>query len=527
MVFQHISPLTIDPVFEPNHYKSSRFYASYQGVILIQKILSFIVMMLLVGTILPCTPQHVAAQTPSPQKSVGEDLDPLVDLNITIDFLYIRGLKEDFLNNPPDFFIKLWINGQLYESPIWQDASRLYNPWTVTSDIPDTIDNVSIIIELWDNNDGSPRLCDISAAPNTGTTGYSVALTYHVKTGHWDGDDKIGDASGYGRLNGCDDGSLYDNQLDCELGFTLHTNDYDGDGIPYWTEVNVYGTDPTVSNLGEDADGDGVPIEWEFWWGYNPFVADNHSQLDPDNDSISNLEEYYTASFFSDPFRPDLFLEMDFMADGPHGEHSVVPLEAQERVRDPYDRRNIMFHIDSGQLNGGERIPFEPFTNVSEIRRLYQWYFLHNDSTTWRRGVFHYAMYVNATFPKGFGFSADVDPFMGYLPGTNAFIISSSLMEQYAGRHIYPLYHYYAGVTMHEVGHTLGLRHGHPPGVDVRWSAWPWQPFYWYYRTYRSVMNYHYTYCILDYSDGSHGRHDFNDWANINLSHFEIPKNFA
>ncbi len=49
--------------------------------------------------------------------------------------------------------------------------------------------------------------------------------------------------------------------------FDITQNDFDGDNIPYWTEVNRYHTDPTVNDTGRDDDGDGVPIEWEFKWG--------------------------------------------------------------------------------------------------------------------------------------------------------------------------------------------------------------------------------------------------------------------
>jgi hypothetical protein len=34
-------------------------------------------------------------------------------------------------------------------------------------------------------------------------------------------------------------------------------------------------------------------------------------------------------------------------------------------------------------------------------------------------------------------------------------------------------------------------------------------------------MNYQYNYNIFDYSDGSHGRGDHEDWANIDLTYFE------
>jgi hypothetical protein len=477
-------------------------------------------------TILPNGSNILAAPTPPSTGGMKDDLDPLVDLNITIDFLYIRGLDATYQQSPPDFFLKLWINGNPFVSPLWNDTLRVVNPWNVTYNIPDDTENVSLLIELWNNQDGSPVLCDLSGTPNNGSLGYSLALTYHVKTGHWDGDDSIGDPSGYGRANGCDDGSIYTSEQDCELGFTITFNDYDGDGIPYWTEVHEYGTDPMKDNRGEDADADNIPIEWEFWWGYNPFVYENHSALDPDNDSISNLEEFYTRSFSSDPFRKDLFLEMDYMDVGPNGEQSIVPEDSREQLKDPFARRNIVFHFDTGEINGGELIPFDPLIIIGEVRPLYNKYFLHNDSTTWRRGVFHYGIYVYSTKPNGYGFSGDVDPFMGYNPGTNAFIISSKQMEKNARWNLKPLSYYYASATMHEMGHTMSLRNGHPPGCDNHFGGAPWQLGYWIYRNYKSIMNYRYTYHIFDYSDGSHGKRDFDDWSNLNLSYFEIPETF-
>ncbi len=457
----------------------------------------------------------------------SDDIDPLVDLQITIDFLYIRDLEVNFHQNPPDFFLKLWLNGILFESPIWENTHQVYDPWTIMYDIPDTNETVSIMIELWNNQDGSPVLCDLSGTPNSGTIGYSIALFYNVKTGHWAGDDSLGDASGYGRANGCDDGSIYSVEYDCELGFMIRCNDYDGDGIPYWMELYDYGSDPTIDNSGQDSDSDNVPIEWEFLWGYNPFLFENHYTLDDDNDSLSNIEEYYTMSFLSDPFRRDLFLEMDYMDVSPNGVQSIVPEESREQLKDPFHRRNIVFHFDTGELNGGEIIAFQPLINIGEVKSLYNQYFLHNDSTTWRRGVFHYGIYVYSTKPNGYGFSGDVGPFMGYLPGTNSFIISSKQMEKNALWKGKSLEYYYAAATMHEMGHTMGIRNGHPPGCDMSSTKLPIQLGWWIYRTYKSIMNYEYTYRIFDYSDGSHGIRDFDDWSNLNLSHFEIPEKYV
>jgi len=34
-------------------------------------------------------------------------------------------------------------------------------------------------------------------------------------------------------------------------------------------------------------------------------------------------------------------------------------------------------------------------------------------------------------------------------------------------------------------------------------------------------VNYGYTYILVDYSDGSHGKNDFDDWHDLDLTFFE------
>jgi hypothetical protein len=63
--------------------------------------------------------------------------------------------------------------------------------------------------------------------------------------------------------------------------------DTDGDGVNDGNEVLIYGTDPTNA----DTDGDGMTDGWEVNNELNPFVDD--SALDPDGDSLSNLEEFH------------------------------------------------------------------------------------------------------------------------------------------------------------------------------------------------------------------------------------------
>ena len=455
----------------------------------------------------------------------GDDIDPLVDISLTVDIVAIRALDEIENRSNPDFFINLFINGEEFISPTWNDHAYLYDIWSVQKDVADDIETVDIAIELWDSDDLLNTRCDISKKANVNDDGYGVNFVYNIKTGHWYGDDySIGDGSGYGRVCGSGDGSIYTDENDCELWFNIYQNDYDNDTLPYWVETNVYGTDPTFDNTGEDFDLDGVPIEWEHRWGFNPLLWEDHEQYDPDQDSLTNIEEYLTRDFGSDPFRQDIFLELDYMEESPDGIISVIPDEAIELLKNPFHRRNIVFHIDSGFVDGGEILPFDDNVVFDEVREIYNNNFLNNDENHWKRGVFHYGIIVYDCTPGGYGFSGDVSPYMGYIPGTNGFVISSKHIEK-NDRWILSksLDYCYGSAIMHEMGHNFGRRWGDPFGCDVQRSKRPWQIGYWLFGNYKSIMNYRYTYKIFDYSDGSHGRRDSNDWEAIDLTYFEIP----
>jgi hypothetical protein len=199
---------------------------------------------------------------------------------------------------------------------------------------------------------------------------------------------------------------------------------------------------------------------------------------------------------------------------------SIVSDAAVELLKNPFHRRNIMFHIETD-----EKIPFDESTNQDELLEIYSQYFDHTGDDEWRRGVFHYGVFVHKCIPVGYSFAGDGPTFWGYIPGTNAFIVSSTQMERFnTFRPGIPLKYFHASVIMHELGHNFGIRFGEPPGCDNQFSKYPWQLGYYIYRNYESIMNYRYTYKILDYSDGSHGTRDFDDWSNINLSYFELPE---
>lgn len=446
------------------------------------------------------------------------------DFNVTVDILEIRKIDRIDFFSDPDFFVKVIIEGEEFSSNIWNDKWYLYNPCSFSKKVENQ-NIVNITIQLWDENFLENRICDLGPKTNEKIDGYEVNLVYDLRTGHWSGDDYIGDESGLGRVCGCDDGSIYEKEYDCELWFNIYQDDFDNDGLPSWVETNVYHTDPLVDNTGEDLDGDGIPIEWEHFWGFNPLIWDGFRSMDPDCDSINTSEEYLARDFNSDPFRRDIFMEIDFMETGPNGEYNIVEDEAFEMLKTPFHRRNIVFHVDAGEVNGGDLVPFDDDVKSDEVIEIYENYFIKNESDAWRRGVFHYSIIVYSCNPGGYAFCGDLPPHWGYTPGTNSFMISSSLMDKHQQNVLASnsREYLYASCIMHEMGHNFGLRWGHPFGVDCQFGKYPWHPSYWIFGNYKSIMNYRYTYNNMDYSDGSHGRRDHDDWENIDLSYFEYP----
>lgn len=484
----------------------------------------------------------------------NEDFDQLTDIEITVDINSIRTLEKTDLTifpidkidlfGDPDFYVKIIINGEEFISETWENTKYIYDtPFSVTMDVPDDQEIVDICIQLWDKNPTGDRLCDLSYNLESYEENFDINLQYSIKTGHWTGEDFVNynigwyypDESGYGRLNGCDDGSIYQNNKDCELWFDIYQNDYDGDGIPYWTEVNVYGTNPEVDNSGEDADGDGVPIEWEHKWGhfmyenwrnnniehfwfYSPLIWEDHVTLDPDEDGLSNYEEFLTSQWGSDPFRKDLFVELDQMEAGPNGEPScILPHDSKELLQTAYDKHNIVYHLDDGTWDetGSEMIPFDEETTMhwgngieNELDVIYNDYFLHDDEDNWRRGVFHYGVLVyQCSAANGNAF------------GNNRYQISfKGLSEKKQTEPWKDMDIVFASAYMHECGHTLGIIN---PGVDDQESKYPWQLNWWKWLPYKSVMNYGYMFRIVDYSDGSRGMNDFDDWNDLDLTYFD------
>jgi hypothetical protein len=486
-------------IFKGDHHVTS----NRRGIYMKKLYIISIIATMLVST-------NMLLTTSSVSKGTLEDFDPLVDISVTVDIKTIRYLAIDDLQTypknggdvTPNFYVKVFINEEEFTSPVWNNTKYVYNPqWNATLNVPDDVENVSITIQLWsDETQDVPY--DLSADPN----GYNVTLTYSIKTGYWTGGDSRGDASGYGRLCGCDDGTIYGNNRDCELWFDITQNDYDGDHIPYWIEVNTLGTNPMVDDTTLDPDNDSIPTYWEYKWGYQPLTWDDFANIDPDNDSLNNIEEYLTSQWFSDPFRKDIFVEMDIMGDGPNGEKTYFPENSKELISTAFDKQNIIYHLDMGTMGGYEIIPFTADLTRNDLDGIYQNYFLHGDANNWRRGVFHYGLVV---YNGGYA---------GYTYRPNSYQISSSRLEKKTNNPLLKTDIIYASCYMHELGHTLGF--WQIPGHN-RLSSYPWQLGWWWSHSYRSCMNYGWTYLIVDYSDGSRRIPDLNDWNRIDYTAFE------
>ncbi len=265
-------------------------------------------------------------------------------------------------------------------------------------------------------------------------------------------------------------------------------------------------------SVDNDTDGDGVPDWWEERYGYDPEEWNNHSQLDPDGDGLNNVEEYLTDGWGSHPFHKDLFIEVDVM----NASYGLTE-KKKKQMTAAFAAHNISLHIDDGGMGGSDVIPHERCVNYASLVDLYWTYFLNEEPGYWRKGVFHYVILSDSCFQAMPGFV-----FIGWDEAD-----SFTLNMGYYRQEIPAVFrdHVHATVFMHELGHTLGLFHDVYPGIDNESSLIPFPlPFIegqLTYARYLSCMSYQYAWQILDYSDGSRGSGDFDDWSHVDLTFFQ------
>jgi len=361
----------------------------------------------------------------------------------------------------------------------------------------------------------------------------SFTLTYCYRTGRWMGDDFFGDSDGYGYYLG----------ENYEIWFNIYQPDVDNDFIPYWMEINILGTDPTVKDAGFDPDGDSVSTKWEWKWGYDPNTFDDHVDLDPDMDSLTNIWEYKLSDYYADPFIENLYVEIDlmeregFLVDPP----TVFYEESKQALIERYAEHNIKAFFDTGWPNtpsngGGQIVPY--IDRLSQDSGMILQYY-NNYFPDERKGGF---IYLLLGYRVGGGFQ---HPAMGNVYDTiyiwdipfniltpfkhlNAFVGYGRLPTPRGVRAAQ------AGLTLHELGHFGGLIQDYFRGVDyidfnlggAAFDVLQGKETKETYGQYHSVMNYLYTqrHNLIDYSDGSNGApYDFDDWANLHLGGWGRP----
>lgn len=282
--------------------------------------------------------------------------------------------------------------------------------------------------------------------------------------------------------------------------------------------------DRSITFQKKDSDSDGVPDWWEEKYGYPAHIADNHEQLDPDNDGLTNIEECYTDKWGSNPYKKDIFLEIDWMeCKTSEDEVNKPSQEYVQKAIDIFAEHNITLHIDTGHLGGGELIAYAANFSFADLRDYYWNYFLHNDMNNPRKGIFRYGLICDYGPASGFAF-------IGW-DSLDAFCISADILKN---NHevSYPRQRFIIGSSIHELGHTLGLTVDDHGGNDNKIATIPFTKQWFKYLTYPSCMNYFYTYFILGFSDGNLGPNDFNDWENMDFSffkntHFTLPDKYT
>jgi hypothetical protein len=447
------------------------------------------------------------------------------EVTVVVDISRVRTMTVPKEN--PEFYFSIIING---ENAIWWEEIHkgfdIFFEWpTAAMTLPFNEDNsvIPIQIEVWEKNRlGIDQPFDASGASSPYLAGKTITIFYDMKRGEWTGDDYLGDSSGYGHISGFEDENI--NESDCELWFDIYqiTDEYwwhETDRLTAWEKEHIYGLNATQNYYNTDFNADGIPIEWEDKYGFDPFADDATAGEDPDQDGLTNFEEFKTAHWLSDPFTQDIFIEVDGMeAKNPLGSPYTFPQQSQQLLLNAFARHNIVVHIDDGTMGGGgDLIPFDEGMDGRELIAARLKYFLNGNEEYWKRGVFHYAVICHQMEWSG-------RPAGGRMCYIDMHTIGGQYVRNWA-----PLFYaqgsnYYRGfasVFMHELGHTLGLNAFE--GVDNENSRFPWNEEYWEWGPYKSCMNYRYVYKLVDYSIGDDADHDQNDWDVIDLTRFTQP----
>ncbi len=496
-----------------------------------------LILLLLVSSLYWYMPERKGEE--EKEREVDNRISPMENQAIFVQVLRIRnrGLMERMLSygnswkETPSFYYTITVDDEFGSAKGNVGEEGVYNTWdtmgyesTMTFDVDEEREYSDITISIFEIQ---PK----GFFGEEEVEKERISLKYDYRTGRWTGDDSLGDRDGLGHYLG----------ENYEIWFNIYQADYDHDGIPYWTEVNVLGTDPAIDDSNLDPDGDGIPTVWEWRYGYDPFTYNDHKNLDPDIDGIENIEEYQMRKYFANPFQPDIYIETDGMErrgiiDLPH----IFYKESQQMIIERFAQHGINVYIDDGWSDsppngGGELLPYH--NNLDDVlgKELLAFYTHHFPDD--RKGIFRYV--VVGARKDGGGFITPVN-----YNHFDAIYVSNDLNSMkvrlaFTPREIRVML---AKAILHEMGHSIGLMPVVFPGIDImsrkvvdRYPSMSDEDYKGYLDNYYSVMNYQYIYnkpwffsagtheYLFDYSDGSNGEpYDMNDWAHIYLPTFQI-----
>ena len=440
-----------------------------------------------------------------------------------------RGLLDKIMKNgiswrtKPQFFFISDIDDQVYISKDVVGSGGaseiLFNTWDtifqenkIMRDVEEEQETSTVTLSILERTTSG-----IIFKRNKDTEKEKFTVTYDYRTGKWTGDDSFNDNDGYGHYLG----------EHFEVWFNIYQTDKDGDGIPYWTEVNLLNTSPLIDDSIRDPDGDGIPTTWEWKWNYNPHIWDDHRNLDPDIDGIENIEEYQMEKWFANPYKQDIYIEADGMVKGAWYDPAHVCWEESQQVMiERFAQHGINVYIDFGwpggpTNGGGEMLPHIQIISQDSGMMLQ---FYNNHFADERKGIFRYFVVGHQT---GFCHPSEFNRYDTFSVGTNLkrMLSITGPKKAFTPRK----WRLALGVLMmHECGHSLGITPWTIEGCDNRTYALgraARNQFEETWGQYRSVMNYFHTYDykLVDYSDGSNGPpYDQNDWLYLYLPTFQI-----
>jgi hypothetical protein len=269
--------------------------------------------------------------------------------------------------------------------------------------------------------------------------------------------------------------------------------------------------------------------------------------LDPDNDGIQNVEEESMEKWLANPYQPEIYIEADYSANAPDERPlgfipykiemvrgKIIPIkrptiekvkftgqkvefweESQAMLMELFNKHGITVHVDDGCMGGGGET-LDLLSGQVGLRAN-DWYvprYYKNNFADERKGIFRYSIFTVSS--SGFNYNMN---YLGHydtiLVAASDFIYSSS----WNGKAKTPRAQRVAQAIafLHELGHSCGFGYLHCGGVDnistVAYKEW---------YDYKSVMNYYWFSCrYFDYSDGSHGPNDVDDWAAIDVGYFQ------